>query len=165
MLEEKYIKESIKLLPGKNYIGLSITHANPLRKKHWPLDKFIDLAKQIKNKGKVPIFFVEKNNNEIINQIKLNIPNAIFPEHNSELASPALVTALASRLERAISIDNGIMHMLSLANIPMILLFGPTKPEKFAPDQNNINILDSKKLYKTTDISKISVTDVMEHIV
>jgi len=165
LLEEKYLKESMRLLPDKNYIGFSITHANPLRKKHWPLDKFIDLAKKIKNKGKVPIFFVEKNNHEIINQIKLKLPNAIFPEHNSELASPALVTALASRLERAISIDNGIMHMLSLANIPMILLFGPTKPEKFAPDQKNINILDSKKLYKTTDISKISVDDVMQHII
>ena len=39
---------------------------------------------------------------------------------------PALITALSTRLEYAISIDNGIMHMMSLAKIPMIVLFGPT---------------------------------------
>ncbi len=164
LLNEEYIKEAIKLLPDKNYIGLSITHGNPLRKKHWPISKFIELALELEKKGKKPIFFVEKSNNEIINKIKSTIPNAIFPEHKSDLASPALVTALASRLEKAISIDNGVMHMMGLAEIPMILLFGPTKPEKFAPDQKNIKIIDSKKLYSSNDISKITLDDVLKHI-
>ena len=164
LLDEKYIQEASKLLPDKNYIGLSITHGNPLRKKHWPIDKFIELAQKIEKNEKKPIFFVEKTNHEIIQKIKSVIPNAIFPEHNSKLASPALVTALASRLEKAISIDNGIMHMMGLAQIPMVLLFGPTKPEKFAPDQENINILDSKKLYNSSDISKISFEDILKNI-
>ena len=54
--------------------------------------------------------------------------------------------------------------MISLAHIPMIVLFGPTKPEKFAPDQKNITVLDSKKLYKTSDISKIKTEDILKHI-
>ena len=33
-------------------------------------------------------------------------------------------------------IDNGVMHMMSLAEIPMIVLFGPTNSEKFAPKNN-----------------------------
>ena len=49
---------------------------------------------------------------------------------NSKFSCPALVTALASRLNMAVSIDNGIMHMLALANIPMVVLFGPTNSEK-----------------------------------
>ena len=53
---------------------------------------------------------------------------------------------------------------MRLANVPMIVLFGPTKPEKFAPDKDKIIILDSKKLYKTNDISKITVEDVIKHI-
>ena len=159
-----YIKEAVKLLPHKNYIGFSITHANPLREKHWPINKFIELANKIQNKGKTPVFFVERKNHEIINKIKSEVSNVLFPEHNSELASPTLVTALSSRLEKAISIDNGIMHMISLANTPMILLFGPTKPEKFAPDQEGIKVLDSKKLYNTDDISKITVEDVLKHL-
>jgi len=164
LIDEKYINEAIKLLPEKNYIGFSLTHGNPLRKKHWPIDKFVELAEKIKNKGKKPVFFVEKKNHEIVSKIKSEIPNAFFPEHDSPLASPTLITALTSRLEKAITIDNGIMHMMSLAQIPMIVLFGPTKPEKFAPDQENINIIDSKKIYNSDDISKITVEDVLKYI-
>ena len=163
-LNTSLIDEAKKLLPKNNYIGFSLTHANEKRIKHWPLNKFIDLANIIETKNKIPVFFVEKTNQEIINEIKSKVPKALFPEHQSSLASPALVTVLASRLEMAISIDNGIMHMMSLADVPMIVLFGPTKPEKFAPNKDKIIILDSKKLYKTSDISKITVDDVIKHI-
>ena len=163
-LDELYINEARKLLPNKNYIGFSLTQGNEYRKKSWPLENFINLANKIEGMNKIPVFFVEKTNNEIINQIKSKVPNSLFPEHNSNLADPALVTALTSRLEKAISIDNGVMHMMSLAKVPMIILFGPTNSEKFAPKHNNLVILDSNKLYKTNDISKIKIEDVLKYI-
>ena len=163
-LNELYINEAKKLLPNKNYIGFSLTQGNEYRKKSWPLENFINLANKIEGMNKIPVFFVEKTNNEIINQIKSKVPNSLFPEHNSNLADPALVTALTSRLEKAISIDNGVMHMMSLAKVPMIILFGPTNSEKFAPKHDNLVILDSNKLYKTNDISKIKIEDVLKYI-
>ena len=163
-LNQIYINEAKKLLPGSNYIGFSITQGNEYRKKSWPLENFIILAKKIVEMNKIPVFFVEKENIEIINQIKLKVPNSLFPEHNSDLVCPALVTALSSRLEKGISIDNGVMHMMSLAKVPMIVLFGPTNPEKFAPSHGNTVILDSNKLYKTSDISKIQVEDLLKYI-
>ena len=36
-----------KLLPNNNYIGFSLTHANEKRIKHWPINKFIDLANKM----------------------------------------------------------------------------------------------------------------------
>jgi len=163
-LDQIYINEAKKLLPGSNYIGFSITQGNEYRKKSWPLENFIILAKKIVEMNKIPVFFVEKENIEIINQIKLKVPNSLFPEHNSDLVCPALVTALSSRLEKGISIDNGVMHMMSLAKVPMIVLFGPTNSEKFAPSHENTVILDSNKLYKTSDISKIQVEDLLKYI-
>ena len=163
-LDELYINEAKKLLPNKNYIGFSLTQGNEYRKKSWPLENFINLANKIEGMNKIPVFFVEKTNNEIINQIKSKVPNSLFPEHNSNLADPALVTALTSRLEKAISIDNGVMHMMSLAKVPMIILFGPTNSEKFAPKHDNLVILDSNKLYNTNDISKITIEDVLKYI-
>jgi len=163
-LNQIYINEAKKLLPGNNYIGFSITQGNEYRKKSWPLENFIILAKKIEEMKKIPVFFVEKENIEIINQIKSKVPNSLFPEHNSDLVCPALVTALSSRLEKGISIDNGVMHMMSLAKVPMIVLFGPTNSEKFAPSHENTVILDSNKLYKTSDISKIQVEDLLKYI-
>ena len=163
-LNQIYINEAKKLLPGSNYIGFSITQGNEYRKKSWPLENFIILAKKIEEMKKIPVFFVEKKNIEIINQIKSKVPNSLFPEHNSDLVCPALVTALSSRLEKGITIDNGVMHMMSLAKVPMIVLFGPTNSEKFAPNHENVVILDSNKLYKTSDISKIQVEDLLKYI-
>jgi len=163
-LDISFIEEAKKLLPNNNYIGFSLTQGNEYRKKSWPINNFIVLAQRIEKNNKIPVFFVEKNNFEIIDKIKSLVPNALFPEHSSNLASPALVTALSSRLEKAISIDNGVMHMISLSNIPMIVLFGPTNSEKFAPNKKNIIIIDSKKIYKSDDISKIKTEDVLKYI-
>jgi len=160
-INNKYMEEAKKLLPKNNYIGLSITQGNVYRKKEWPIDNIIILCKKIEEKGKVPVFFIEKKNITLKNKIKEMIPNAIIPEHESTLSSPALVTCLGKRLDFAISIDNGVMHMLSLAKIPMIVLFGPTNSEKFAPDYEKLIILDSKKIKKNSDISSINVEDVL----
>ena len=117
--------------------------------------------KEYKHKKNMkPVFFIEKDKIELINKIKSKLPYAIFPELISTLSSPALVTALASRLKLAISIDNGVMHMIGLTKVPMIVLFGPTDSEKFAPKRNSVQILDSKKIYNSKDIKKITVNDV-----
>jgi len=159
-----YFDEALKLLPNNNYIGLSVTQGNVYRKKAWPIEKFINIAVQLSNQNKQPVFFIEKNNKELINKIKDKVENALFPETNSSLTGPALVTALSTRLTKAISIDNGVMHMMGLANIPMIVLFGPTNSKKFAPKINKINILDSKFIYNSDDISKITEQDVLNLI-
>ena len=159
-LSKKYIEESKRLLPGNNYIGLSLTQGNKYRLKTWPINNFIQLANKYLSVGKKIVFFVEKSEIKLISYIKKQIPGALFPESESLLTSPALVTALASRLEKAISIDNGVMHMLALAQIPMVTLFGPTNSKKFSPKIKNIKILDSKEIYNTDDITKITIEDV-----
>ncbi len=163
-LPENLLKEAKRLLPKTNYIGFSITQGNKYRKKSWSIYKFIALANKSLIKKKIPVFFIEKNQEQMIEKIKSQVPSALFPEFNSNLSSPALVTALSSRLDQAVSIDNGIMHMMSLVNIPMIVLFGPTNSKKFAPKNNYTIILDSKKMYNTKDINSISIDDVFNKI-
>jgi ADP-heptose:LPS heptosyltransferase len=163
-LPKNLTNEAKRLLPKTNYIGFSITQGNKYRKKSWSIYKFISLANKILIKNKIPVFFIEKNQEQLIEKIKNQVPSAIFPEINSKLSCPALVTALSSRLNQAVSIDNGIMHMIGLANIPMIVLFGPTDSEKFAPKNNYTKILDSKKIYNTKNINSITVDQVYDLI-
>ena len=163
-LPKNLLNEAKRLLPKSNYIGFSITQGNEYRKKEWSIYKFISLANKCLIKNKIPVFFIEKKHEQIIEKIKNQVPGALFPELNSKLTCPALVTALSSRLSQAVTIDNGIMHMMSLAKIPMIVLFGPTKAEKFAPKNNYTIILDSKKIYNSNDINTITVDDVFINI-
>ena len=159
-LPKNLLNEAKKLLPKSNYVGFSITQGNQYRKKSWSIYKFINLANKCLIKNKIPVFFIEKRQEQIIEKIKNQVPSALFPEIKSELSCPALVTALTERLDQAITIDNGVMHMMGLAEIPMIILFGPTNPEKFAPKNNYVKILDSKKIYNTSDIDSITVDEV-----
>ena len=147
-------------MPNSNYIGFSITQGNEYRKKSWPLENFINLAKKVSQKNKIPVFFIEKNKSELIKEIKNNVENALIPELETKLSGPPLITAMATRLERSVSIDNGLMHMIGLANKPMIVLFGPTNSKKFAPKIDDIKVLDSKEMYNTDNITKITEDDV-----
>ena len=159
-LPKELLKEAKRLLPKTNYIGFSITQGNEYRKKSWSIYKFIALANKSLIKNKIPVFFIEKNQDVIIEKIKNQVPGALFPETMSNMSCPALVTALSSRLDQAVSIDNGVMHMMGLADIPMIVLFGPTNSEKFAPKNNYTKVLDSKKIHDTADIESITVEEV-----
>ena len=161
LIHKKFFLESEKLLPKNNYVGLSITQGNVYRKKEWPLDSIIKVSNELIKNGKIPVFFIEKKNKELKNKVSQLIPKALFPEHETNLSSPALVTCLGKRLNFAITIDNGIMHMLSLSKVPMIALFGPTNSEKFAPKYKDLIVLDSKKLYNTKSVSSIAVEDVL----
>ena len=160
-IDKEFFVESEKLLPKKNYVGLSITQGNIYRKKQWPLNNIVDFCSKLRTSNKTPVFFIEKKSKELKNKIQKLMPYSLFPEHESNLSSPALVTCLGKRLDFAITIDNGVMHMLSLSKVPMISLFGPTSAEKFAPEYEKSIVLDSKKLHNTKDISAITVEDVL----
>ena len=163
-IDKKYFEEAKRILPDNKYIGISLTQGNVYRKKSWSIIKFINLSKSLEEKGYKPVFFVKKEEKDLINKIKSENNSAIFPELNTNMSCPALVTAMATRLNKAVSIDNGVMHMMGLANIPMIVLFGPTNSEKFAPKIENIDILDSKILNKSDDIETIREEDVLKFI-
>ena len=117
----------------------------------------------VKN-NKIPVFLIEKKYQELKNNIKSSIPSALFPEHETSLNCPALITCLGTRLDLAITIDNGIMHMLSLSKVPIVSLFGPTNAEKFAPKYKAAKVLDSKKIYKSKNVSDITVEDVLQAV-
>ena len=161
-IPKKYFDESARLLPDKNYIGFSLTQGNVYRKKEWPINKVIKLSEELVKKNKIPVFFIEKKYIDLKKKIKNSIPSALFPEHETLLNSPALVTCLAERLELAITIDNGIMHMIALSKIPIISLFGPTDAKKFAPQYKDSKVLDSKQIYDSKNVSDISVEDVLQ---
>ena len=161
-IDKKFFIESERLLPEKNYVGLSITQGNIYRKKTWPLDNVVSISKKLLESKKTPVFFIEKSEKELKDKIQKLIPMSLFPEHQSNLSSPALVTCLGKRLDFAISIDNGIMHMLSLSKVPIICLFGPTDSEKFAPEYKNSIVLDSKKLHNNKNVADITVADVLK---
>ena len=166
-IDQALYQEAKRLLPNKHYIGFAVTQGHPTRKKSWSIDKFINIANEVVFRGYTPVFLIEKSYQKIIDHIQKEVPDALFPEQQTKMGSPALVTALAQRLEAAVSIDCGIMHMIGLAKIPMVVLFGPTDPKKLAPRIESIQILDSKVMLDsedTDDIPQEAVINALEEL-
>jgi len=149
----QYKQEADKLIDdGNQYIGFSIKAGHKTRIKEFVLMEIIKTAQHFAEKKIIPVFFIEPKYIEEINLIKKHIINAYFPEHlaSQELQNPALVMAIANKMIFNISIDNGVMHMLSLTD-PKLFVFFNKNSDKFKPIKNNSFVYDCEKNKETID--------------
>ena len=155
-LQEKYLDKASKLFKNdKKYIGFSITGGHPTREKEISLKTIIEVANHFSDKNFVPTFFIEEKYKEKINVIKTLVKNPYFPEHlsYSSLKNPFLVIAMGKKLHSAISINNGIMHMLGLAGTKTAIFFDENS-DKFKPlNSNKSKIYFSSKNKETKDLT------------
>ncbi len=163
-IDQKYFDEAEKILKNKNYVGISITQGNAYREKSINIETIIQIANYIVSKNKIPVFLIEKKYLELKEKIQSLVPEAKFPEFETDLNNPCLVIALSKQLEYAFTIDNGIMHLLSLSNTPMIAVFGPTSSKKFAPVVDFLKILDSKEINNSKNINTIKIENFFSEI-
>jgi hypothetical protein len=129
-----------ELLPaGPTYVALSPGAGVKHTGKCWPLDRFIALARQQVERGRVPVFFIGPGEQDWYRQLRDAVPQALFPEQQDDPAAPAetggpsLVVALAERVSAAVANCSGTGHLLAAGGAPMVSLYGPTRPEKYAP--------------------------------
>lgn len=121
------------LPPGPCYIGLSPGAGNKGTGKCWPLDAFIALAKHQAERGRVPVFLLGPEERDWIALLRASVPAALFPEQVGPPGGPCLVAALGEHLSAAVANCSGTGHLIAAGGAPMVSLFGPTRPEKYAP--------------------------------
>ncbi|MBV5323898.1 MAG: glycosyltransferase family 9 protein, partial [Rhodospirillaceae bacterium] len=128
------------LLPaGPVYVGLAPGAGG--KHKCWPLERFCALGTFIAAKGAIPVFLLGPAEAEWADFIHANVPGALLPLQQTAKATPMLTIALGRRMRAAIANDSGTGHMLAAADIPLISLFGPTPPDKFAPCASSLTVL------------------------
>ena len=64
--------------------------------------------------------------------------------HISSALGLAFTIATAARLKAAVANDSGAGHMIAAADVPLISLFGPTPPAKFAPATPALTIITAQ---------------------
>jgi ADP-heptose:LPS heptosyltransferase len=134
--------EAARLLPdGPVYVGFAPGAGG--RHKCWPLDRFIDVARRQADAGRVPVFLLGPAEAGWADTIRSALPQARLPLQEASAPSPMLTVALARRMAAAVSNDSGTGHMLALADIALVSLFGPTPAGKFAPAARDLTVLDA----------------------
>lgn len=126
------------LPPGPRYVGLAPGAGG--KHKCWPLDRYIALAAGLRDA--VPVFLLgPAEAAEWADTIRAALPHALLPLQQVPALTPMLTITLGRRLAAAVANDSGTGHMLGAADIPLLSLFGPTPPDKFAPMTRRIRVL------------------------
>ena len=116
----------------KPLIGLCITTGGTGTSRRWPMNKWLELSKELIKKYN-PTFIIigSPSEKDIIEsfQKKLNYLNTANTT-NIELKK---TLALTSKLNLMISSDTGPMHIAAAQGTPTIGLFCPNTPVRFAP--------------------------------
>ncbi|HTY66099.1 MAG TPA: glycosyltransferase family 9 protein [Alphaproteobacteria bacterium] len=132
------------LLPdGRTYIGLAPGAGG--RHKCWPLERFIALARLLRTQGKVPVFILGPAEAEWADRVHLAVPSAKLPLQDARSFDPLLTLALAERLAVAVANDSGGGHLLAAGGVPLVSLFGPSSPAKFAPLAKRLMIVTAQE--------------------
>jgi len=147
-LKPKTIELARLLLPpGPDYIGFAPGSGGP--PKCWPLEYFIELARRQKDQGRQPVFFLGPKELAWREQISGVISDALFPLQDDRaggdyLFSPMLTIAMAGLLSAALSNDSGAGHMFAIGGVAVVILYGPTRPDKFMPMTDKLSIVQAQ---------------------
>lgn len=124
--------QAATLLPaGPCYVGLAPGAGG--RHKCWPLDNFLRLGEDLTADGMVPVVFLGPAEADWVDEVRSRLPTALLPLQSARNPDVMLTVALGTRLAAAVANDAGGGHLLAAAGVPLVSLFGPTPPAKFAP--------------------------------
>jgi len=158
-LAEKWRAAAATFLPdGSTYVGFAPGAGKKGTGKCWPLDRYLELARVQLDKGRRPVFFIGPGEMEWAAPIRAAVPGAVIPKEEGQPAGmkePALAMALAQRLRVAVANCSGIGHILAAGGPPMVSLFGPTRPSKYAPYASSIIALRAQDFGSSGDIANI----------
>lgn len=125
------------ILPvGQPLIGLAPGAGG--RHKCWPQDSFVSLARQQVAAGRIPVFLIGPAELDWAQGLARQVPEALFPLQDPRLIdahglTPFVTIAVAGALDAIVCNDAGVGHLSAASGTPVIVLYGPTSPRKFAP--------------------------------
>jgi ADP-heptose:LPS heptosyltransferase len=123
------------ILPdGPVYVGLAVGSREA--RKNWPLDRFITLAEGLAESGFVPVLLLGPQESDCARELRYaasHLPLVDFMRFPTELNRLDAAIALAGRLTVVVANDSGMGHLFGAAGRPVVSLFGPTDPRRWAP--------------------------------
>lgn len=165
-LPSTYTAQAQRLLPdGPVYVGFAPGAGG--RHKCWPLANFGTLARGQIKLGRIPVFVLGPGEAEWTSELRAAVPTAKFPLQDALSEDPQLTLALAACLRAAVANDSGGGHLLAAGGVPLVSLFGPTSPAKFAPMAARLEIVTAQSHggHEMSDIPLASVAAALDRLI
>ncbi len=100
------------------------------RRKRWPLDRFLTLARSLERAGLAPRFLLGPAEEDLAGALRGH-RGACYPVLRAE----SLVD-LAARLRSMLALvgnDSGVAHLAAFLGVPTVAVFGPSDPLRWEP--------------------------------
>lgn len=136
-------------------------------KKKWPLANFVAVARALSERGYTPVVALGPGEEELYGELAAALPGARFPLQEADAAAlghePFLTMALAQRALGALANDSGNAHILAAAGVPIMVLFGATSADKFAPIGPEVDPVKAQD-FGAASVDGIPVQSVVERL-
>jgi ADP-heptose:LPS heptosyltransferase len=123
-----------RLPEGPTYVG--VAPGSRQADKNWPLERYCEVATRLIAAGLTPVFLLGPMEGDVGARIAAGAPGALILQADAD-APPGqaldLLIAEGQRFAALLANDNGVGHLLGAAGVPVVSLFGPTDPARWAP--------------------------------
>ncbi|HWF78569.1 MAG TPA: glycosyltransferase family 9 protein [Caulobacteraceae bacterium] len=127
--------EALRRLPGgPTYVG--VAPGSRQANKNWPLENYAEAARALVARGVIPVFLLGPQEGDVETQVRAAAPGAMVLRADPAAAAGDgldLLIAEGQRFSVLLANDNGVGHLLGAAGVPVVSLFGPTDPARWAP--------------------------------
>ena len=140
---------------------LAVHPGSGSERKNWPIENWIELVKALLNaKALFPtiIFVLGEADEKEMEQLRALFEREPRVHFAHELRLPQLAALLAQ--SSFIGHDSGISHLAAAAGARCVILFGPTDPKVWAPQNKNAQVL----LAPDCDLTQLRIATVYEAI-
>jgi len=149
--------EALRLLPeGPSYVGIAPGSRQP--NKNWPIERFAAVAQGLVARDVTPVFLLGPKETELAAELQ-SAQGAIvlMADSDGERPGEALdqLIARGQRLAALLANDNGVGHLLGASGVPVVSLFGPTDPKRWAPVAPANVILEARSFGGERDMTTI----------
>ena len=157
---------ALRRLPdGPTYVG--VAPGSRQANKNWPLESYLAAAQALVTQGVTPVFLLGPQEGDVEARIRVAAPGAMVL-HADPAATPGdgldLLIAEGQRFAALLANDNGVGHLLGAAGVPVISLFGPTDPARWAPVAPANTILKAADFGGGEAIEAIPVAPVVDAV-
>ena len=125
-------RDAARLLPARRpLIGLHASGGRAI--KQWPAERFADVAARLSAEREATIILTGgPGDREIVDVVKRRLPDTAYVDLRGGIDLLTLAAALA-RLDLFITGDTGPMHLAAAVGTPIVAVFGPSDPIRYAP--------------------------------
>jgi heptosyltransferase-2 len=112
-------------------------------RKNWPLDRWLELARSLLDQDRKRMLLLVGGEAD---GERLAALRASLPDQRIEVAESLPLTALAAELHQCAALvghDSGISHLAAAVGAPSVLLYGPTDPAVWAPQNPQVRVIQA----------------------